>query len=104
MSAPRILIGEPFPEVIGLLERVVRGLGYQPVRLRPAMRHNPPQADLLLLERSYELGRELVGVLRRRNPGLPIVYLEKPFRLDDLRKTLATAYARPRVDVSVTVR
>jgi hypothetical protein len=104
MGTRRILIGEPFPEVLGLLERLVRGLGYQPLRLRPSMRLDPPQADLLLLERSYELGRQLVGVLRRRNPGLRVVYLEKPFRLDDLRDTLAAAYRRPRVDVSVSVR
>lgn len=101
---PKVLIGEPFPEVLGLLERIVRSLGYRSLRLRPSMRHDPPQADVLLLERSYEPDPDLVAAVRRRNPGLAVVYLEKPFRLDALRAALAAAGDRRRVGVSVTVR
>jgi hypothetical protein len=109
MPAPRVIIGEPFHEVFGLLERIVRQLGYEPVRIRPAMRIAPPEADVVVLEESFELGRELLAVLRRRNPGLPVVYLKKPFRIDDLRRALEQALASPREKqgrllVSVSVR
>jgi hypothetical protein len=93
MGQPRIVIGEPYPEVLGLLERVVRQLGYQPLRLRRGMHGDPPEADALLLERSYELGRDLIAALRRRNPGLRVVYLDKPFSLDRLRARLDQAVA-----------
>ena len=89
--AARIVIGESYPEVLGLLERLVRQLGYEPVRLRRGMHESPPLADVLLLERSFELGRDLVASLRRRNPGLPVVYLDKPFSLDSLRRRLDDA-------------
>jgi len=107
MAIPRIVIGEPFPEKLGLLEPLVRQLGYEPVRLRRGMRGNPPAADALLLERPFELGRELIASLRRRNPGLPVVYLDKPFSLDRLRRRLEEAVSGRgggQVLVSVTRR
>jgi hypothetical protein len=107
MPAPRIVIGESYPEVLGLLERLVRQLGYEPVRLRRGMSGSPPAADALLLERSFELGRDLIASLRRRNPGLPVVYLDKPFSLDALRRRLDDAVSGRGVGqvlVSVTRR
>ncbi len=104
MERRRVAIGEPFPEVLRLLERIVGGLGCEPVRLRPAMRHDPPQVDLLVLARSYALGRELARPLRRRNPGLPVLYVDKPFRLEQIRTAITRALAPRRVRVSVTVR
>lgn len=107
MPAPRVVIGEPYPEVLGLLERLVRQLGYEPVRLRRGMHGNPPLADAVLLERSFELGRELIASLRRRNPGLPVIYLDKPFSLDALRRRLDDAVSERgtgHVLVSVTRR
>lgn len=91
MALPRIVIDEPFPEKLGLLEPLVRQLGYEPVRLRRGMRLNPPVADALLLERPFGLGRELIASLRRRNPGLPVVYLDRPFSLERLRRRLEDA-------------
>ena len=105
MPVPRIVIGEPYPEVLALLERVVRQLGYEPLRFRRGMHGNPPEADAVLLERSFELGKELVASLRRRNPRLRIVYLDKPFSLEGLRRRLEEAVAERRpssVLVSVT--
>jgi hypothetical protein len=107
MAIPRIVIGDPAPERLGLLEPLVRQLGYEPVRLRRGMRGNPPAADALLLERSFELGRDLIASLRRRNPGLPVVYLEKPFSLERLRRRLDEAVSGRGVGqvlVSVTRR
>ena len=107
METPRVLIGESYPEVLGILERVVRHLGYQPVRLRRGMTNEPPVADAVVVERSYELGRELLGSLRRRNPGLRVVYLEKPFSLERLRDSLHEAVVSRgagQVLVSVTKR
>jgi len=109
MALPRIVIGEPAPEKLGLLEPLVRQLGYEPVRLRRGMRLNPPAADALLLQRPFGLGigRELIASLRRRNPGLPVVYLDRPFSLDRLRRRLEDAVSgrgAGQVLVSVTRR
>lgn len=107
MPAPRVVIGESYPEVLGLLERLVRQLGYEPVRLRRGMHESPPAADALLLERSFELGRDLIASLRRRNPGLPVVYLDKPLSLEALRQRLDDAVSGRgggQVLVSVTRR
>lgn len=107
MQLPRVVIGEPHPEQLGLLEPLVRQLGYEPVRLRRGMRGDPPAADAVVLERSFELGRELIASLRRRNPGLPVVYLDKPFSLDRLRRRLEEALSgrgTGQVLVSVTRR
>jgi len=107
MALPRVVIGESYPELLGLLEPLVRQFGYEPVRLRRGMRGNPPVADALLLERSFELGRELIASLRRRNPGLPVVYLDKPLSLERLRRRLEEAVSgrgAGEVLVSVTRR
>lgn len=94
MSRARVVIGEPYPEVFGLLERLVRHLGYEPVRMRPAMRDDPPEVDAIVVDEAYPEGRELASVLRRRNPSLGVVYLRKPFRLDEFRSSLERALAR----------
>jgi hypothetical protein len=102
MATRRILISESYPEALALLERAVRHLGYQPVRLRRGMSAEPPAADALVALRSCELGRELLGSIRRRNPGLRIVYLDKPFSLERLRHGLERAVA-PRRGAEVLV-
>jgi len=96
MDRATVLIGEPYPEVFGLLERLVRHLGYEPVRMRPSMRDDPPRADAVVLDEAFPLGRELTGVLRRRNPALAVVYLRKPFRLEERRRSLEASLAQSR--------
>jgi hypothetical protein len=103
MGRATVLIGEPYPEVFGLLERLVRHLGHEPLRMRPSMRDEPPHADAVVLDEGFPLGRELAGVLRRRNPGLAVVYLRKPFRLEELRRSLDVALSQSRRTTRLTV-
>jgi DNA-binding response OmpR family regulator len=118
-ASARVLVGEPYPEVRSLVERVLAQLGHE------AVAHDAdwdadglPDVDVLILEPSLENGAELVDALRRRKPELPVIctashppareverlapmaYLVKPFALAELEEALrgAVAQARARTD------
>ena len=104
-----MLVGEPYPEVRALLERVLDGLGHEPVRHRRGWRDDLPEIDVLVLEASLEDGVELARALRSENPALPVIcthtgppgdaverlrpvaYLRKPFGVGELERALRAA-------------
>jgi CheY-like chemotaxis protein len=112
---PRILIGEPYPEIRELLAHVVTSLGFEPVYVDSASPGPPPDVDVLLLEPALPDGVELARALRRSTPELPIVcvsiyppsaelgalapvaYLVKPFALTALQSALEAAVAQASV-------
>jgi CheY-like chemotaxis protein len=107
--ATRVLVGESYPEVRGLLERVLGEFGHEAVPHRRGWRSALPEIDVLVLDSTLEDGVELAEALRRDNPGLPVIcthtgppgeavdrlrpvaYLRKPFALGDLAEALREA-------------
>jgi len=115
-----VLVGEPYPEVRGLVERVLAQLGHEAVpHTRTWDADRLPDVDVLILEPSLENGVALAQALRRAKPELPVIctasdppardvaqlepvaYLVKPFAVADLEEALRGAIARARADRSV---
>jgi DNA-binding response OmpR family regulator len=80
--SPRILIAEPDDDVRELLELTVRRLGYEVVG-------EGGDADAVLLEPAYSLGRSL---LRRLNSAVPVVCLSIYPREEGLEPSASVAY------------
>lgn len=101
----RILIVEPHAEVRDLLERVVRRLGDDPVRLSGTA--DVPEVDAAVVEPAASGGAEIVQALH--DAGVPTIvvsiypptpelrhlepaaYLLKPFSLAELENAIASA-------------
>jgi CheY-like chemotaxis protein len=111
----RVLVGEPFPEVRALLERVLAGLGHEAVAHdRRWQADRLPDVDVLILEPTLPDGVELARALRRAKPELPVICtasdpppqdvqqlqpvacLAKPFAVADLEQALRGAVAQAR--------
>jgi DNA-binding response OmpR family regulator len=107
-------VGEPFPEVRGLLERVLEELGHVPVPHRRGWQERLPEVDVLILEPALEDGVALAHALRETKPELPVIctgtgppahevralrpvaYLPKPFAVAELEQALRGAIDRAR--------
>jgi len=107
----RVLILEPYPEVRQLLERIVAGLGFDPILLDGAEPETIQEIDVLLLEPGFPGGVELAKRFLAANPRLPILvvsifpptpevtelspvaYVVKPFALAALQRHIRDAVA-----------
>ena len=117
--AARVLVGEPYPEVRGLVERVLARLGHEAVpHTRDWNADSLPDVDVLVLEPSLDNGVELARALRKTKPELPVIctasdppprdveqleplaYLVKPFAVADLEHALRDAVARARASAT----
>lgn len=108
----RILVAEPDPDVLGLVERALAGWGHEVVRFRPGA--ELPAVDVMIFEPA--MGARvlaLAGVLASGTPPVPLVVasiyppeaavselrpvarLLKPFSLGELEAAVAKAVARP---------
>ncbi len=107
-----VLVVDPDPETLALLELVLRRLGHLPIG--EADLETGVEPDLLLLEPAAPLALQTARRMRARLPSLPVVcvsieppgeasrgldpagYLMKPFRRPQLAGALDRALARPR--------
>lgn len=106
----RVLIIEQCAAIRELVAATVAGLGHEPLPVDPRTATEVPGADLVLVEPELPQARRLVARFLADFPGVPVVavtsdpdglaslagigpviQLEKPFRLDDLRRVIASA-------------
>jgi CheY-like chemotaxis protein len=104
----RVLVADPDPDVLALVERAVASWGHETHRYRPG--EDPPRPDVMLFE--PEMGPGVLDLARRlaaAEPPVPLVvvsihppelavhqlrpaaYLLKPFSLAQLEGALAKA-------------
>jgi len=107
----RILVAEPDPDVLALVERALTSWGHVPLRFDPGS--EPPDVDVMLFEPG--MGGSVLGTARTlasRTPPVPLVVLSiyppglevhelrpvarllKPFSLDELRAAVDKATKR----------
>ncbi len=103
-----VLIIEQSAAVRELIATVVAGLGHEPLPVDPRLATEVPSADLVLVEPELPQARRLVAHFRAGSPDAPtiavtshqeglarlrelgrVVWLAKPFALDDLRTAIA---------------
>lgn len=108
----RILVAEPDPDVLALLERALAGRGHEVVRFRPGSAL--PDVDAMIFEPA--MGARvlaLAGVLASADPPVPLIVasihppggdvhelrpvarLLKPFSLAELEAAVDKAVGRP---------
>jgi len=104
----RILVAEPDPDALALIERAIAASGHEAVLYRPGS--ELPEVDVMLFEPS--MGQRVVAlakVLASASPPVPVVvvsiqppelavhelrpvaYVLKPFSLDELRAAVEKA-------------
>jgi DNA-binding response OmpR family regulator len=104
----RILVAEPDPDALGLIERAIAASGHEAVPYRPGS--ELPSVDVMLFEPG--MGQRVIAlakVLASASPPVPIVvvsirppelavhelrpvaYVLKPFSLDELRAAVEKA-------------
>jgi DNA-binding response OmpR family regulator len=107
----RVLVAEPDPDVLALVERALIGWGHEVVRYRP----NAPLPDVDVMVFEPGMGPRVVGlaeVLTSRSPAVqlvvvsihppelavhalrPVAYVVKPFSLGDLQVAVEKAVRR----------
>ena len=107
----RVLILETIPEIRELFVEIVRRLGHEPVVRDDLPSIESADVDAVLLEPASISRAAIARALRERDPELPIIcvsieppseqsrrlrpvaYLEKPFAIADLERTLLEALA-----------
>jgi hypothetical protein len=111
MEAATILLSEVDPDVRRLLVVLIERLGHEALVLDPDV-EVPPSADLLLVEPESAIGLEHARLVRAYFPNLPVLcmnalpeagsfltrgplgYLQKPFTVDVMRKTVQAALGK----------